>query len=561
MGFKKITLILIVAALLLFPSCGVSPTAGETDTSGWQTGALPSVQSTSAAVLETTAVPSYDGTLQTLANGNSFYTPDATHAVTDDAHTVLYYNNLLLVFTTQDLTAGEMDVLSQGVGGQTMGVISGGIHAFQIMVQESTLTELQTLAEALMGNDQVLYACGEYPVQIMGTKADKNPWDPWEPGGAEDRGNEESPAGLDWWAEAIGAYTAWEYAHLCQDVRIGIADDGFFSEHEDLRGQIIFVSNNENNTAANHGTMVAGIIGAVNNDIGIRGVADTAALYCADLWPMDSPDSYHTLAEYLAVINYMAQSGVKVVNNSWGCLLPSKTSYLISKYGDAEHPHEEEEYSQWLDQRMNQDLIPTARFCIIMISQLISSGYEDMIHIQAAGNGFDSGGGGADARYLGFFASVTEEVYNNLDASLLGKLSDSGITYEAIDERILIVGAVHNQLDKQGNYLMTSWTNFGETVDICAPGEEVFSTMYYYGQSTYGASGGTSLAAPMVTGSVAYLWSLAPELTVTELRQLLLESAAVQAIGTGSSKGWEYPMLNIGAAAHAVMAGKDAVIP
>ena len=34
--------------------------------------------------------------------------------------------------------------------------------------------------------------------------------------------------------------------------------------------------------AADHGTHVAGLIAAQNNEIGIRGIADTAELYCVD---------------------------------------------------------------------------------------------------------------------------------------------------------------------------------------------------------------------------------------------------------------------------------------
>lgn len=543
---RALALVLSAAVLLLTVACVAEEDV--TPQSGVSIDTEASPETTEKPMEETTGVtagaaPLYDGVLQTLANGDSFFTPGVDHMVTDTERAVLYYNDLLLVFTNDDLPAAEREALAERVGGAAVGAVSGGIHAFQIRVPEATLGQLEALADRLMEDAQVLYACGEYPVQIMGTAEDDNPW---EMEGTEAfRGDEANPGGLDWWAEAIGAYTAWEYTPLCQEIRVGIVDDGFWAEHEDLKGQITFVTNNENNTAAEHGTHVAGIIGARNNDVGIRGIADTAELYCADLWPTDSPDAYHTMAEYLAVINYMAQSGVRVVNNSWACLYPSEETWLETWGGSCG------EYDQWLEQRLNRDLIPTAEYCIVMISQLIASGYADMILVQGAGN--DS----VDARYGGFFNRVTEEVYNDLDASVLVKLAAAGITYAAIDERILVVGAVSNQRDADGNYALSWFSNYGETVDLCAPGDVVFSTVPSKYDICYAAFSGTSMAAPMVTGSVAFLWSLDPALTAAELRQLLLDSAQVQAVGIGSSEGWSCPMVNVGAAARIIAAGLE----
>ena len=531
---RKRILSLFLCAALVLTACGTAEIVEP----------VPSEAPVTETTVETTMAdegftvgdePLYDGILRTLANGDSFFTPGTGHSVTDADSSVLYYNNLLLVFTVGDLAPEDRAALAESLGGEALGCISGGIHAFQILVPDGTLSHLTAMAEGLLQFDTVLYACPEYPVQIMGKKTDNNPWT-FEGETEEDLGNEENPGGLDWWAEAIGAYTAWEYADQCQDIRVGIVDDGFFAEHEDLQNKITFVTNDNCNTAADHGTHVAGIIAAVDNDIGIRGIADTAQLYCADLWPTDDPDAYHTMAEYLAVINYMAQLGVRVVNNSWACVYP----------GD--YPWEEiwtefqGDYEELLELRLTRDLIPTAEYAIVLIAQLMMAGYEDMILVQGAGNS------GVDARYMGFFDSVTEEIYNDLPSSVLEKLTVAGITYEIIDERILVVGAVENIRDDQGNYQITWFSNYGEPLDIYAPGMDIFSTVPSEYGFYYTAFSGTSMAAPMVTGSIAFLWSLDPELTVRELRQILLGSCQVQAVGNGT-----YPMLNVGAAAQAVV--------
>ena len=473
--------------------------------------------------------PLYGGVQRTMENGDSFFTPDPSHCVTDAESAVLYYNDLLLVFTVSDLTAQERATLASAVGGEAVGCISGGPHAFQILVPDSTLAELMAMSAELLQLPSVLYACPEYPVQIMGEKLDNNPWCADSP--EEILGCEEDPDGLDWWAEAIGAYTAWESAQPRQTIHVGIVDDGFWTEHEDLQGKITFVTNDNCNTPAQHGTHVAGIIAASNNDVGIRGIADTAALYCADLWPTDDPNSYHTMAEYVAVIHAFAQQDVRVVNNSWACLYPDEESWREM------WPGFQGDYAQFLELRLSRDLVPTAEFSIVLIAQLIDAGYEDMILVQGAGNS------GADARYSGFFDAVTEEVYNAMPVSVLEKLSAAGITYESIDQRILVVGAVKNDRDADGNYQIAFFSAYGETVDIFAPGFGVFSTIPSEYDFYYTAFAGTSQAAPMVTGSIALLWSIDPELSVAQLRQLLLESCTVMAVGHGT-----YPMLNVGAA-------------
>lgn len=460
--------------------------------------------------------------LKTFDNGDIVYTPQEKHVVRDKDHAVLYYNNLLLVFTDTDLPEKERQLLAEAVDGRIVGTISRSIHALQIIVPESNLTQLEEKANILMKNENVMYACSEYPVQIMKTESDLNPWD--EDGLEEDRGNETNPDGNDWWAEAIGAYTAWQYSDLSEKVKVGIVDDGFYVNHEDLKGQITLVTEYSNNALTGHGTHVAGIIGALNNEVGIRGIVDTAELYCADLWPTETVESYHTMAEFLAVVNYMADNGVKVINNSWGVYTP--------KEGDFVPP---------LTQRVEQDLVPTAEVCIVMISQLISSGHEDLMIVQAAGNS------SIDARNSGFFARIDEQLFNSMDKSLRDKLSDQDITYERIDERILIVGAVENSTDRYGDYYLSSFSNYGDTVDICAPGSQIYSTVPPRPE-LYDAYSGTSMAAPMVTGSVALIWSLDPELTVSEIRTILFESAEVVAFADNLDEEYIYPMLNIGSA-------------
>lgn len=455
-----------------------------------------------------------------LKNGDSFYTPEMTHSVKDDEHAISYYDNLLLVFTREDLPKMSQYELESLVDGRVVGVVKGDIHALQILVQNHTLTELYEIADKLMIHESVLYVSSDYPVQIM--KEDDNPWSIGTP--YRDRGNERYPMGNDWWAEAIGAYTAWEYSDLFGDIKIGIVDDGFLTSHEDLIGQITLVNENSNNELTGHGTHVAGIIGALNNDKGIRGIASHADIYCADMWPEESVNSYHTMLEYLANINYMIEKGVKVINNSWGAYMPKSGDFKLS-----------------LSHRMNVDLVPTAIASIVMIAQLLESGHDDLMIVQASGND------GVDARNTGFFARIDEALYNSMNQKLLDQLVKMNVTYTDIDQHILIVGSVDSKRDKYGDYYLSSFSNLGDTVDIAAPGNAIYSTVpEQFG--TYKKYSGTSMAAPMVTASVGLLWSIDPTLTVTEIRELLLNSHDILAFTEAGRGTYLYPMLNIGAA-------------
>lgn len=69
---------------------------------------------------------------------------------------------------------------------------------------------------------------------------------------------------------------------------------------------------------------------------------------------------------------------------------------------------------------------------------------------------------------------------------------------------------------------LASYSNFGATrTDLGAPGTDVYSTIPGGG---YGAKSGTSMAAPHVAGACALLRSYRPELTSSQVKDLLLRS-------------------------------------
>ena len=369
---------------------------------------------------------------------------------------------------------------------------------------------------------------------------DSNPWsaDPAHP--ESDRGNEEAPGGSDWWAEAIGAYTAWEYPQ--SGGLVGVLDSGIDFSREDLVGKHNWLDTYPENVLSDHGTMVAGIIAAANNDVGLRGIFDTAGIVCAvhtiPATPRSQRISRFDNLEVLDIIRDMIESGVTVINNSWG-----------------------------YDGGGSEEMISyTAEACICMIAEELLEGNDDFVIVQAAGNVFE------DARKSGFFCSVDEDMFNRLserevtlDDGSVRKLS-SLLTYDDIHEHILIVGGVENRHnpDNSSEYIMSEGSCYGRTLDITAPSADLFTTTYPPHATRYpegyttvnpapGAfnMGGTSLAAPMVSGSLGLLQSAFPQLSATQARRILLQTAGT-ARGTKNSvtddRGSTYPMLNVGRA-------------
>jgi hypothetical protein len=64
-----------------------------------------------------------------------------------------------------------------------------------------------------------------------------------------------------------------------------------------------------------------------------------------------------------------------------------------------------------------------------------------------------------------------------------------------------------------------SWSNWGEKLDVVAPGVGIYSTIL--GEPEYGYSSGTSMATPHVSGLVALLLSSNPALTNEQIRQII----------------------------------------
>lgn len=94
------------------------------------------------------------------------------------------------------------------------------------------------------------------------------------------------------------------------------------------------------------------------------------------------------------------------------------------------------------------------------------------------------------------------------------------LNYPAAFDGVISVGATNNKNE------LADFSTYGPSIDIVAPGEDIYSSVYDYDKgSSFTKMSGTSMAAPVVTGTVALLLSKYPRLTPYEVNYILNETA------------------------------------
>lgn len=254
--------------------------------------------------------------------------PQETEIAYDPEEHVYYSDDMLLVLFAQDAMEAEIMETADAVGGIPVGYVPG-LEMYQLEVDVSSREELERMAEDLMEDyEWVRYATYDSAVPDAEDVAPTVPADPWNGDVDAEDWKDEDVDGSNWGMEAIDAARAWSYADQLQTVEVGVSDNVFDVNHEDLAGRCEFPSGamEDRNDPVDHGhgTHVAGIIGATpNNGCGMTGVAWNSRLLVAPFYEEDAEaflwwdsSTYSNLAE-------LVEYGAKVVNFSQG-----KTNFL-----------------------------------------------------------------------------------------------------------------------------------------------------------------------------------------------------------------------------------------
>jgi subtilisin family serine protease len=165
-----------------------------------------------------------------------------------------------------------------------------------------------------------------------------------------------------------------------------------------------------------------------------------------------------------------------------------------------------------------------------------------IINASWGGGGFSSALQSAITQFITsgglFVAAAGNEATNN----------DVTPSYPANYQGVISVGA-STRTDTRA-----SFSNYGTSVDVFAPGQSILSTLP---GNRYGSLSGTSMATPQVAGALALLWGQNPTLSATTISQALINSTDNVLRASNSTHG----RINVGAAATSLRASNPTTPP
>lgn len=129
---------------------------------------------------------------------------------------------------------------------------------------------------------------------------------------------------MDWGVKALKVYEIWKESRG-EGVNVAVLDTGI-AKHPDLdmniKGGINFSSTNEKDYAdrAGHGTHVAGIIGGIDNEEGIIGVAPKVNMYAVKVLGDNGGGSFQSVTEG---IEWAIENNMDIITMSLGSNSPS----------------------------------------------------------------------------------------------------------------------------------------------------------------------------------------------------------------------------------------------
>lgn len=274
----------------------------------------------------------------------------------------------------------------------------------------------------------------------------------------------------------INVENVWKlYSTGNQRVIVSVHDEGIQTDHPDLAANTLpggkgmsfnFCKDSYQINGGSHGSHVAGVIGAVrNNGLGVAGIAGGDAekgipgVKMMSCQTFDKDDEGKTLsANDAETYVYAADNGVVISQNSWGYVFDYNNDGAVT--GEELEDAKNAELSASMKEAF--DYFITYAGCDNDGEQLPDSPMKGGIIIFAAGN---------------------DNIPYGLPSSY---------------EKVIAVSAI----DEQG--AKASFSNYGDWVDIAAPGVSIYSTI---NNNSYNSLQGTSMACPHVSGVAALVLS------------------------------------------------------
>jgi hypothetical protein len=346
------------------------------------------------------------------------------------------------------------------------------VYGLLIQYDETDISVIEALEELKMEQgissvDARIYE-GENAPKILKTPAD---------------GSLFNDDGDNWHLEKIGMPDAWEYTTGNSDVLVGVSDSGYDTDHGELKGRVAELLTKKEHY---HGQASAGAIGALtDNGSGMSGIN----------WISQMVLGYLTKPEHRKIVE---KKKVITVNASW-----TMVGYIPDSFDPTDQESASKRYKK--AKKDSKDY------------KKLAEKHPEKLLVWAAGNGIDNGGGnkngiyGTDGRY------DSPALHYNNETDSLDKQSN-----------VVFVAAM------QDDSCLNFSSNYGPSVDIAAPtkyksldingGYKEASSHFTYGKNNGGGFGGTSAAAPVVTGVASLIYSLYPGFTGKEVKDILVNN-------------------------------------
>lgn len=120
---------------------------------------------------------------------------------------------------------------------------------------------------------------------------------------------------VNWGIGPSKVQTAWKTGYTGKGVKIAVIDSGI-GPHDDLKvvKSVSFLKEDETNVDRNgHGTHIAGIIGALDNNIGVKGIAPDAELYALKVFNQEGVGS---TSDVIRAIDWSIEHQMDIINLS-----------------------------------------------------------------------------------------------------------------------------------------------------------------------------------------------------------------------------------------------------
>lgn len=265
-----------------------------------------------------------------------------------------------------------------------------------------------------------------------------------------------------WHLKAVNAQEGWQISQGDPSILVAVIDDGIDASHPIFKDRIVnaynvYTQNNHLSKGEGHGTHTAGL--AVGSKQFIAQGASGIAPHCS-LMPVQVFDNNMCpLSALISGIMYSIHKGADVVNISIGPSFEGLNQLPVEVQTQIAQTQFKNVEKLW------------TRVCKLA----------------------------AEKNTILVFAVGNDDIISSIPPE---NRSSAAITVGAVDP----------------NLYPTDFTNYGPCTDISAPGKEIYSS---FPINDFRSFDGTSMAAPIVSGTIALMKSLKKDLTVQEAFNVL----------------------------------------